>query len=139
MGKKYLSLMGICFILIVILGISGCTNSNNVNPQTDIIVDGNLNGQWNNPQQTGWLVNGNLKSTSNTDYSQVTVKLTSYNNQNQVVGENTATTSISNGYGSISAVVPVTGQPAYTNMTVVNATQSTASDTDNSKSKKKRK
>lgn len=103
------------------------------------MVDGNLNGQWNNPQQTEWLVTGNLKSTSNTDYSQVTVKLTAYNSQNQVVGENTATTSISNGYGSISAVIPVTGQPAYTNMTVVNATQNTASDTDNSKTKKKRK
>lgn len=139
MRGKYLSLLGICFILIIILGISGCTNSNNVNPQTDIVVDGNLNGQWNNPQQTGWLVTGNLKSTSNTDYSQVTVKLTAYNSQNQVVGENTATTSISNGYGSINAVIPVTGQPAYTNMTVVNATQNTTSDTDTSKSKKKRK
>lgn len=139
MRGKYLSLIGICFILIVILGISGCTNSNNVNPQTDIVVDGNLNGQWNNPQQTGWLVTGNLKSTSNTDYSQITVKLTVYNSQNQVVGENTTTTSISNGYGSISAVIPVTGQPAYTNMTVINATQNTASDTDKSKTKKKRK
>ena len=139
MRGKYLSLLGICFILIVILGTSGCTNSNNVNPQTDIVVDGNLNGQWNNPQQNGWLVTGNLKSTSNTDYSQITVKLTSYNSQNQVVGENTATTSISNGYGSINAVIPVTGQPAYTNMTVVNATQNTTSDTDKSKTKKKRK
>ena len=123
----------------MILGTSGCTSSNNVNPQTDIVIDGNLNGQWNNPGQTSWLVTGNLKSTSNTDYSQVTVKLTAYNNQNQAVGENTATTTISNGYGSINSVIPVTGQPAYTNMTVVNATQNTASDTDTSKTKKKRK
>ncbi|OEC87673.1 MULTISPECIES: hypothetical protein [Methanobacterium] len=139
MEAKYLYLLSICFILVIILGTSGCTSSNNVNPQTDILIDGNLNGQWNNAEKTSWLVTGNLKSTSNTDYSQVTVKLTSYNSQNQAVGENTATTSISNGYGSISAVIPVTGQPAYTNMTVVNATQNTASDTDTSKSKKKRK
>ncbi|WP_424353981.1 FxLYD domain-containing protein [Methanobacterium sp. MBAC-LM] len=138
MEAKYLSLLSICFILVIILGISGCTSSNNVNPQTDIVLDGNLNGQWNNAEKTSWLVTGNLKSTSNTDYSQVTVKLTAYNSQNQVVGENTATTTISNGYGSINAVIPVTGQPAYTNMTVVNATQNTASDADTSKTKKKR-
>lgn len=67
MGEKYLSILGI-FILVIVLGISGCTNSNNVNPQTDIVVDGNLNGQWNNPEHTGWLVNGNIKSLSNTAY-----------------------------------------------------------------------
>ena len=138
MGKKYLSLLGLCFILIIILGISGCTSSNNVNPQTDIVVDGNLNGQWNNPEHTQWLVSGNLKSMSNTDYSQVTVKLTSYNNQNQMVGENTVNTTLNNGQGSISAVIPVTGQPDHTNMTIVSATQNTAGDTD-TKTKKKRK
>ncbi len=139
MWKKYLSLLGICFILVIITGISGCTSSNNANPQTDIVVDGNLNGQWNNPEQTQWLVTGNIKSLSNTDYSEVTVKLTAYNNQNQVLGESTTTTSMSNGYGSISAVIPVTGQPNYTNMTVVTATQSTTSDSDTSKTKKRRK
>lgn len=139
MGEKYLSILGICFILLIVLGISGCTSSNNVNPQTDIVVDGNLNGQWNNPEQTLWLVTGNIKSLSNTAYSQVTLKLTAYNSQNQVLGENITTTTISNGYGSISAIIPVTGQPDHTNMTVVNATQNTASDTDTSKTKKKRK
>lgn len=138
MGEKYLSLLGICFILIIVLGVSGCT-SNNVNPQTDIVVNGNLNGQWNNPEKTQWLVNGNIKSLSNTDYSQVTLKLTAFNSQNQVIGENTVSTTINNGYGSFSAVIPVTGQPDHTNMTVVNATQNTTSDTDTSKTKKKRK
>lgn len=139
MGEKYLSLFGICFILLIVLGISGCTSSNNGNPQNDIVVDGNLNGQWNNPQQTEWLVTGNIKSLSNTAYSQVTLKLTAYNSQNQVLGENVVSTSMSNGYGSISVVIPVTGQPDHTNMTVVNSTQNTASDTDTSKTKKKRK
>ncbi len=44
MEVKYLSLLGICFILVIILGISGCTSSNNANPQTDIVVDGILMG-----------------------------------------------------------------------------------------------
>ena len=56
-----------------------------------------------------------------------------------MLGESTTTTSMSNGYGSISAVIPVTGQPNYTNMTVVTATQSTTSDSDTSKTKKRRK
>ncbi|HML06018.1 MAG TPA: hypothetical protein VK426_09615 [Methanobacterium sp.] len=138
MGEKYLSLFGICFILLIVLGISGCTSSNNVNPQTDIVIDGKLNGQWNDAQQTLWLVTGNIKSLSNTAYSQVTVKLTAYNSQNQVLGENITTTSMNNGYGSISAIIPVTGQPDHTNMTVVNATQPTNNDID-TKTKKKKK
>jgi hypothetical protein len=138
MGGKYLSILGICFILFIVLGISGCTSSNNVNPQTDIVVNGNLNGQWNNPEQTGWLVTGNIKSISNTAYSQVTLKLTAYNSQNQVLGENITTTTMSNGYGSINVVIPVTSQPDHTNMTVLNTTQTTASDTD-TKTKKKKK
>jgi hypothetical protein len=139
MGGKYLSILGICFILIIVLGISGCTSSNSVNPQTDIVMDGNLNGQWNNPEQNQWLVTGNIKSISNTAYSQVTLKLTAYNSQNQVIGENITTTTMDNGYGSISVVIPVTSQPDHTNMTVVNATQNTASDTDTSKTKKRKK
>ena len=140
MGGKYLSLFGILFFLIGIVAISGCTSTNNsVNPQNDIIVDGNLTGQWNNQEHTEWLVNGNLKSKSNTSYSQVTLKLTAYNSQNQVVGEKTTTTSMNNGYGSISVIIPVTSNPNYVNMTVVNATTNTASDTDSSKTKKRRK
>ena len=140
MGEKYLSLFGILFFLIGIVAISGCTSTNNsVNPQNDIIVDGNLTGQWNNQENTEWLVNGNLKSKSNTSYSQVTLKLTAYNSQNQVVGEKTTTTSMNNGYGSISVIIPVTSNPNYVNMTVINATTNTASDTDTSKTKKRRK
>ncbi|MGB9937776.1 MAG: hypothetical protein ACPK7O_08665 [Methanobacterium sp.] len=56
-----------------------------------------------------------------------------------MIGENTATATINNGYGSFSTIIPITGQPDHTNMTVVNATQNTASDTDTSKTKKKRK
>jgi hypothetical protein len=138
MGEKYLSILGICFILLIVLGISGCTSSNNVSPQSDIVVDGNLNGQWNNPEQTLWLVTGNIKSLNNTAYSQVTLKLTAYNSQNQVLGENITTTTMSNGYGSINVVIPVTSQPDHTNMTVLNTTQTTASDTD-TKTKKKKK
>ena len=140
MGEKYLSLFGILFFLIGIVAISGCTSTNNsVNPQNDIIVDGNLTGQWNNQENTEWLVNGNLKSKSNTSYSQVTLKLTAYNSQNQVVGEKTTTTSMNNGYGFISVIIPVTNNPNYVNMTVINATTNTASDTDTSKTKKRRK
>lgn len=135
MGGKYLSLFGICFILTVVTGMSGCTD--NVNPQTDIVIDGILNGKWNNPEQTAWLATGNLKSLSNTAYSQLSVKLTAYNAQNQVLGENTATTTMNNGYGSISVVIPVTGQPDHINMTVINATQDTASDIDTKKKKKR--
>ncbi len=139
MGGKYLSLFGILFFLVGIVAISGCTSTNNsVNPQNDIIVDGNLTGQWNNQEHTEWLVNGNLKSKSNTSYSQVTVKLTAYNSQNQVVGEKTTTTSMNNGYGSISVIIPVTSNPNYVNMTVVNAATNTASDTDSSKTKRRR-
>jgi hypothetical protein len=139
MGEKYLSILGILFFLIGIVAISGCTSTNSsVNPQNDIIIDGNLTGQWNNPEHTEWLVNGNLKSKSNTAYSQVTLKLTAYNSQNQVVGEKTTTTSMNNGYGFISVIIPVTSQPDHTNMTVVNATANTASDTDSSKTKRRR-
>ncbi|MGZ7068355.1 MAG: hypothetical protein ACXVHS_07300 [Methanobacterium sp.] len=137
MRGKYLSTFVILFFLMGIVAISGCT-SNSVNPQSDIIVDGNLAGQWNNQGQTEWLVNGNLKSQSNTPYSQVTLKLTAYNSQNQVVGEKTTTTTMNNGYGSISDIIPVTGNPSYVNMTVLNAATNTASDVDKTKTKKRK-
>jgi hypothetical protein len=140
MGGKYLSIFGILFFIIGIVAISGCTSTgSSVNPQNDIIVDGNLTGQWNNQEHTEWLVNGNLKSISNTAYSQVTLKLTAYNSQNQVVGEKTTTTSMNNGYGPISVIIPVTSNPNYVNMTVVNAITNTANDTDSSKTKKRKK
>lgn len=139
MGGKYLSIFGILFFLMGIVAISGCTSTNNsVNPQTDIILDGNYTGQWNNQQQTEWLFNGSLKSKSNTSYSQVTLRLTAYNSQNQVVGEKITTTSMNNGYGFISVIIPVTSNPNYVNMTVLNATTNTASDTDTSKTKKRK-
>ncbi len=126
-------IIGITSIIVLIVAISGC---NSVDPKTDIIVDGNLAGQWANQAQTEWLVNGNITSNSNTAYSQVTLKLTAYNNQNQVVGEKITTTSMNNGYGSISVVIPVTSMPDRVNMTVVNATAIPASDTDKTKTKK---
>jgi hypothetical protein len=140
MGGKYLSIFVILFFIIGIVAISGCTSTgSSVNPQNDIIVDGNLTGHWNNQENTEWLVNGNLKSKSNTSYSEVTLKLTAYNSQNQVVGEKTITTSMNNGYGFISVIIPVTSNPNYVNMTVVNAITNTANDTDSSKTKKRKK
>ena len=130
MKKFNISILGIIGILVLVVFASGCTSSDNNTTManstksyaSDIVTSGDLNGQWNGPPGE-WLVNGNLESKSNSQYSNVTVLLTAYDSKGNVVGNKTTTTNIENGYGGyIQTIIKVKSEPDHVNMTVLNAT-----------------
>ena len=123
MDKKIL-IIGIVVILVLIVAVAAFAgNKKTIDPKTDIVLDGDLSGEWNGPAGE-WLVTGNTKSVSNTDYSNIQIQLTAYDASNNIVGvKNTTISDMSNGYsGYIQTVMKVTGQPDHVNMTVLNAT-----------------
>jgi hypothetical protein len=118
--------MGLIMLVIVVC-VSGCATSN-VDPKTDIVVDGEPQIHENGPLNE-YAVDTFFHSASGTGYKDITGKITLYDSENNVLGVGTKTTTSSslNSEGTrgdlIIVITNVKGTPSRAVFEVVNATK----------------
>ncbi len=104
MKKSVIAVLEILSILLMVIFVSGCTETG-VTENRDIILNGTPNIYKSNASSDEWIVNGTVISRANRQYSNLTLYITAYDAQGNVIDQTTFNIPNLNHNASFQAVI----------------------------------